>query len=231
MLVLQILSAALAISLAKANPVAVDVHNWENPSADGAFKRKELIVASPAGHYSQYIPGPTETSLTLRYHQERATCLDQFVWYCQIPAGACIAAVGSIAPPINLWSLLPCAIAAICASVALTLGALCCNGVIKNCDNPSGFASGTRPVTGNVMAALNGGNGDTPFTRDTFRNGFNSYLWSHGSEVPNDDDFNNMYNNFLNRAFCSFGPGEGGNGCHPASVSRDSVRSPFNRSY
>ena len=49
--------------------------------------------------------------------------------------------------------------------VALTLGALCCNGVIKNCDNPSGFVSGTQPVTGNVMAALNGGNGDTPFTR------------------------------------------------------------------
>lgn len=49
--------------------------------------------------------------------------------------------------------------------VTVVLGALCCNGVIKNCDNPSGFASGTRPVTGNVMAALNGGNGDTPFTR------------------------------------------------------------------
>jgi hypothetical protein len=93
MLVLQILSAALIISLAKANPVAVDVRNWENPAADGAFEREELIVASPASHYS---PGPTETSLTLRYHQERATCLDQFVWYCQIPAGACIATVGTI---------------------------------------------------------------------------------------------------------------------------------------
>jgi len=51
--------------------------------------------------------------------------------------------------------------------VTLTLGALCCNGLIKNCDNPSlvDFASGTRPVTGNVMAALNGGNGNNPFTR------------------------------------------------------------------
>jgi hypothetical protein len=49
--------------------------------------------------------------------------------------------------------------------VTLVLGALCCNGQIKNCDNTSGFASGTRPVTGNVMAALNGGNGDTPFTQ------------------------------------------------------------------
>lgn len=96
MLVLQILSAALTISLAKANPVAIDVRNWKNPAADGAFKHEELFVASPARHYSQYIPGPTETTLTLRYHQERATCLDQFVWYCQIPAGACIAAVGTI---------------------------------------------------------------------------------------------------------------------------------------
>ena len=96
MLVLQILSAALTISLAKANPVAIDVRNWQNPTADGTFEREELIIASPASHSSQYIPGPTETSLTLRYHQERATCLDQFVWYCQIPAGACIAAVGSI---------------------------------------------------------------------------------------------------------------------------------------
>ena len=96
MLVLQILSAALTISLAKANPVAIDVRTWQKPAADGAFEREELIIASPASHYSQYIPGPTETSLTLRYHQERATCLDQFVWYCQIPAGACIAAVGSI---------------------------------------------------------------------------------------------------------------------------------------
>ena len=96
MLVLQILSAALTISLAKANPVAIDVRNWQNPAADGAFEPEELIIASPASHSSQYIPGPTETSLTLRYHQERATCLDQFVWYCQIPAGACIAAVGSI---------------------------------------------------------------------------------------------------------------------------------------
>ena len=98
MIVLQILSAALTISLAKANPVTIDVRNWGKPAADGAFEREELIVASPspASHYSEHIPSPTETSLTLRYHQERATCLDQFVWYCQIPAGACIATVGTI---------------------------------------------------------------------------------------------------------------------------------------
>ena len=48
------------------------------------------------------------------------------------------------------------------------VGALCCNGIIKNCDK-TGFASiaaGTKPVTDNVMSALNGGKGpDQPFTR------------------------------------------------------------------
>ena len=98
MLVLQILSATLTISLAKANPVAIDIRNWGNPAADDAFKRvEELSVASPANHYydSEYIPGPPETSLTRRYYQERATCLDQFVWYCQFPAGACVGAVSA----------------------------------------------------------------------------------------------------------------------------------------
>ena len=96
MLVLQILTAALTISFAKANPLVVDVRNWENPTADGVFKRGELDVASPASNYAEYIPSPTETSLTHHYYQERATCLDQFVWYCQIPAGACIAAVANL---------------------------------------------------------------------------------------------------------------------------------------
>ena len=95
MLVLQILTAALTISFAKANPVAIDLRNWDNPAADGAFKHEELAVTSATSSYAEYIPSPTETSLTLRYYQERATCLDQFVWYCQVPAGACIAALGA----------------------------------------------------------------------------------------------------------------------------------------
>ena len=48
-------------------------------------------------------------------------------------------------------------------------GALCCNGIIKNCDG-AGFSSSissAHRVTGNVMAAFNGGGGqgDAPFTR------------------------------------------------------------------
>ena len=49
------------------------------------------------------------------------------------------------------------------------LGALCCNGIIKNCDGSSlssSISSASR-VTSNVMATLNGGggHGDAPFTR------------------------------------------------------------------
>ncbi|KIK03743.1 hypothetical protein K443DRAFT_465935 [Laccaria amethystina LaAM-08-1] len=169
MLVLQILTAALTISFAKANPVAIDVRNWDNPSADGAFKRQELAVRSATSSYAEYIPSPTETSLTLRYYEERATCLDQFVWYCAVPAGACIESLRTIVTPVNLWSLVPCAIAAVCGSVALVFGALCCNGIIKNCDGgsfTSSISSASR-VTSNVMATFNGGggHGDAPFTR------------------------------------------------------------------
>lgn len=234
MLVLQILTAALTISFAKANPVAIDVRNWDsNPAADGAFKREELAVTSATSSYAEYIPSPTETSLTLRYYQERATCLDQFVWYCQVPAGACIAALGAIATPVNLWSLVPCAIAAVCGSVALVFGALCCNGIIKNCDGSSFSSSITSAsrVTSNVMAEFNGGggHGDAPFTRDTFKTAFNNYLQSHGSDIPSDDDFNNMYNSFLARTFCSFGPGEAGSGCEPNSVSHDDFNNFLHR--
>ena len=95
MLVLQFLTAALTISLAKANPVAIDVRNWEVPTADGNLKRGEVVAASPASYYAEYIPGPTETSLTRAYYEERATCLDQFVWYCSIPAAACMAFVAN----------------------------------------------------------------------------------------------------------------------------------------
>lgn len=233
MLVLQILTAALTISFAKANPLVVDVRNWENPTTDEAFKRGELDVASPASNYAEYIPSPTETSLTYHYYQERATCLDQFVWYCQIPAGACIAAVANLPTPVTLWSLLPCGIAALCGTVTLVLGALCCNGIIKNCDK-TGFtsiASSTHPLSGNVMAALNGGGGQgsKPFTRTTVRNELDSYLKSKGSKTPSESEFNGMYNNFLSRAFCSFGPGEGGSSCQPASVSYDAFNDYLHR--
>jgi hypothetical protein len=49
------------------------------------------------------------------------------------------------------------------------LGALCCNGVIQHCDGNtlSSSISSAKPVTGNVMATLNGGGGrgDAPFSR------------------------------------------------------------------
>jgi hypothetical protein len=60
MLVLQILTAALTISFAKANPVVVDVRNWEAPTTDGNFKRGELVAGSPASHYAEYAPRATD---------------------------------------------------------------------------------------------------------------------------------------------------------------------------
>jgi len=48
------------------------------------------------------------------------------------------------------------------------LGALCCNGIIQHCDQPDlvSIAASTKPVTGNVMSALNGGAGENkPFTQ------------------------------------------------------------------
>lgn len=62
MLVLQILTAALTISFAKANPVVVDVRNWEALTTNGDFKRGELVAASPASHY------------------KRATCIAKYLW-------------------------------------------------------------------------------------------------------------------------------------------------------
>ncbi|KIJ99551.1 hypothetical protein K443DRAFT_102139 [Laccaria amethystina LaAM-08-1] len=234
MLVLQILTAALTISFAKASPVAIDVRNWDsNPAADGAFKRQELAVKSATSSYAEYIPSPTETSLTLRYYQERATCLDQFVWYCSVPAGACLSSIPTIALPINLWSLVPCAIAAVCGSVALVLGALCCNGVIQHCDGNtlSSSISSAKPVTGNVMATLNGGGGrgDAPFSRDTFKAAFNNYLQSHGSDIPGDDDFNGMYDNFLRRAICAFESEGEGDACLLQKVDHDSFNNFLHR--
>jgi len=94
MLVLQIFTAALTISFAKANPFVVNVRNWEAPTTDGNFKRGELAPASPASHYAEHVPRATETSLTHRYYQERASCLDQFLLrWCQVPAGICMASV------------------------------------------------------------------------------------------------------------------------------------------
>ncbi|EDR00661.1 uncharacterized protein LACBIDRAFT_333995 [Laccaria bicolor S238N-H82] len=205
MLVLQILTAALTISFAKANPLVVDVRNWENPTADGAFKRGELDVASPASNYAEYIPSPTETSLTYHYYQERA----------------CIAAVANLPSPVTLWSLVPCAIAALCGTVTVVLGALCCNGIIKNCaTNIYSIAANNKPLTATVMAALNGGQGNkATFTRATVRSELDSYLKSKGSKTPSDKEFNGMYDKFLIRTFCSFGPGEEGPGCLQASVS------------
>ncbi|EDR08141.1 GPI-anchored small secreted protein [Laccaria bicolor S238N-H82] len=225
MLVLQILTAALTISFAKANPLVVDVRNWENPTADGTFERGELDIASPASNYAEYIPSPTETSLTYHYYQERATCLDQFVWYCQIPMAACIASLKTIPSPATMWSLVPCVIAALCGTVTLVLGALCCNGVIQNCASIHTIAASTQPLTGNVMASLNGGQGRNAFTRATVRSELDSYLKSKGSKTPSDSEFNGMYDNFLTRTFCSNGPGEGGPSCLPASVSFQAVRS------
>lgn len=216
MLVLQFLTAALTISLAKANPVAIDVRNWEVPTADGNLKRGELVAASPASDYAEYIPSPTETSLTRAYYEERATCLDQFVWYCSIPAAACMAFVANPPSPLTVWSFVPCGIAAVCGSVALVLGALCCNGIIKKCDQTAIYASAAQAVSGNVISTLNGNAGsDKPFNRASFRNSLNNFLSSKKSNIPNNAEFDSMYNTFLARIYCA----KGDRNCNPGTDS------------
>ena len=72
--------------------------------------------------------------------------------------------------------------------VALVLGALCCNGIIKNCDGSSlssSISSASR-VTSNVMATLNGGggHGDAPFTRGSLVIEVKSLLADQLSKIP-----------------------------------------------
>ena len=72
--------------------------------------------------------------------------------------------------------------------VALVLGALCCNGIIENCDGSSlssSISSASR-VTSNVMATLNGGggHGDAPFTRGSLVIEVKSLLADQLSKIP-----------------------------------------------
>ena len=72
--------------------------------------------------------------------------------------------------------------------VALVLGALCCNGIIKNCDGSSfsSFIISANPVSGNVMATLNGGggHGDAPFTRGSLVVEIKFLLADQLSKIP-----------------------------------------------
>lgn len=77
-------------------------------------------LAAAAARTYEYVPGPMETSLTRRYYQERATCVDQFVWYCTALAGLCIAAIPGLATPLAILSCLPCIMTAACVGVRRT---------------------------------------------------------------------------------------------------------------
>ncbi|KAJ7898377.1 hypothetical protein B0H13DRAFT_2664602 [Mycena leptocephala] len=168
------------------------------------------------------------TSLTESYFEKRQkTCIEQFAWYCQLPAGACLTSLTALGTSPFAWgTLVPCVMLAICTSVALLIGYFCCQGIIKGCagagnDAFLSLARDSRPITGNVMLSLSNGNtkekaGDT-FTKQQFREAYYEYLSSHGATAfPSNDEFYIFYTAFQYRMFCSHGSGESGPACTPA---------------
>lgn len=83
MLVLSVLVTVLTISHARANPILTACLDGRDPRAFGEGGMCETFDASAA------------SSLTIRETLETRACLDQFVWYCAFPAGACLKEISS----------------------------------------------------------------------------------------------------------------------------------------
>lgn len=120
MLALQTLTVALTLSYAQANPlgglyrrVPVDARVAE--SNELAPVRN---LDAPSAIVHDYVPSPMETSLTRRYYAERATCVDQFVWYCSALGGACLAALPGVETPLAVLSIMSCVLTAACVGVS-----------------------------------------------------------------------------------------------------------------
>ncbi|KAJ7816789.1 GPI-anchored small secreted protein [Mycena leptocephala] len=224
MLVLHMLTTVLTISYAKANPVEIILpsYNKRTPTTDPSTGTENYLtaVSDAVAFASPYLTStgtslarPMVTSLTKNYLElEKRACIDQFAWYCQLPAGACIASL-----PASL--------------VALLVGFLCCKGIIPNCSNAGdakflSLAAESRPITGNVMAALSGGSSPDHFTKQQFKDEYYGFLSRNGATAfPTDAEFNGFYKAFQFRMFCSFGPGESGPVCTPDTISRSEMES------
>ena len=102
------LTTVLTISYAKANPVEIILpsYNKRTPTTDPSTGTENYLtaVSDAVAFASPYLTStgtslarPMVTSLTKNYLElEKRACIDQFAWYCQLPAGACIASLPAI---------------------------------------------------------------------------------------------------------------------------------------
>jgi hypothetical protein len=102
------LTTVLTFSYAKANPVEIILpsYNKRTPTTGPSIGVENYLAAvtDAAAATSPYMTStdtslarPTVTSLTKDYLElEKRACIDQFAWYCQLPAGACIASLPAI---------------------------------------------------------------------------------------------------------------------------------------
>ncbi|KAJ7875436.1 hypothetical protein B0H13DRAFT_2348106 [Mycena leptocephala] len=201
MLTLQTVTIALTLSY----------FSYASPLSSGGDDSTEIAnvvrdLAAAAARTYEYVPGPMETSLTRRYYQERATCVDQFVWYCTALAGLCIAAIPGLATPLAILSCLPCIMTAACVGITVLIGVLCCNGIIKNCDqaNSASIESAMNQLNDmplDIQSMLNGWKLDAPFTKETFQPVFFDQVAANQGDHANltNAEFDTMWTGFIGR--------------------------------
>ncbi|KAJ7816788.1 hypothetical protein B0H13DRAFT_2293033 [Mycena leptocephala] len=231
MLVLHMLTTFLTFSYAKANPVEIALSSYHKhtPTTDCSTGVESYLTAAatnPAfasfASTGTSLARPMVTSLTESYFEKRQkTCIEQFAWYCQLPAGACLTTLTALGTSPFAWgTLVPCVMLAICASRAL-------DWLFLLSGNHQGLRC-SHPITGNVMLSRSNGNtnekaGDT-FAKQQFREAYYGYLSSHGATAfPSNDEFYIFYTAFQYRMFCSHGPGESGPACTPDVITRSQM--------
>jgi hypothetical protein len=102
MLVLHMLTTFLTFSYAKANPVEITLSSYHKhtPTTDcstgvesylPAAATNPAVASFASTGTSESLARPMVTSLTESYFEKRQkTCIEQFAWYCQVPAGECL---------------------------------------------------------------------------------------------------------------------------------------------
>ncbi|KAJ7148505.1 hypothetical protein C8R43DRAFT_1108051 [Mycena crocata] len=206
MLALQTLTIALTLSYANADPAGgsfrmVRMARVAEDSEPAVARRLD----APSAIVHSYVPSPIETSLTRSYYEERATCVDQFVWYCSALGGACIAALPALESPAAVLTAISCVLTAACVGITALIGILCCNGIIKNCAATDAASITKAQSTINdmpldIQSTLNGQKLDAPFTKDTFKPAFIDQVEATGVQSKlTDADFDTMWKGFMGR--------------------------------
>ncbi|KAJ7282937.1 hypothetical protein C8J57DRAFT_1499898 [Mycena rebaudengoi] len=115
MLALQSLTIALTLSYAAANPIAgrsrmvLPVAPVERDSNELSLRDLE----APAAAVHNYVPDPRETSLTRKNGSPVLT---------------------RVVTPLAVLGVVSCVLTAACVGITALVGILCCQGIIKNCD-------------------------------------------------------------------------------------------------